>query len=79
MRGFFKIFVKRFSGLGDKRKVEDFFGYFLTPTEQITLAKRLAIAFLLIKKCDYRMITKILRVSSSTIGSVWVVLSKCQV
>lgn len=72
----FEIFVKTISSLGDKKQIADFFVDFLTPTERIMLAKRLAIAFLLMKKYDYKMIARTLRVSSSTIGGVSIDLSK---
>ena len=66
----FEIFLKTISKLKTKRQVESFLKEFLTPTEQVMFAKRLAIAFLLTKKYDYRDISKILRVSTSTIRSV---------
>lgn len=46
----------------------------LTPTEKIVLAKRLAIALLLMKKYTYENIKKILRVSQPTIALVNITL-----
>ena len=66
----FEVFLKTISALKTKGQVENFLEEFLSPTEQIMLAKRLAIAFLLAKKYDYREISKILRVSTGTVGKV---------
>lgn len=56
--------------LRTKKQVSDFYNRFLTPTENIMLAKRLAIGLLLAKKYKYREISKILKVSMCTIGIV---------
>lgn len=69
----FEIFLKTIAGLTTKKQVASFLDEFLSPTEQIMLSKRLAIAFLLAKGYDYRTISKILRVSTNTVGSVAVV------
>ena len=66
----FEVFLKTIARLNTKRQVADFLEEFLSPTEQVMLAKRLAIAFLLSKKYDYREISKILRVSTGTVGRV---------
>ena len=66
----FDVFLKTVSGLHTKDSVSEFFKEFLTPTEQIMLAKRLAIAFLLEKGYDYREISRILRVSTTTVSRV---------
>lgn len=63
---FFKVFVR----IKTKNEAEQFIKDFLTPTEQIMLAKRLAIAFLLEKNYDFRTISRILRVSLTTIARV---------
>lgn len=54
----------------------DFLSDLLTPTEKVMLAKRLTIAYLLLKDYDYRTITSLLRVSTPTIGSVSRVLKQ---
>lgn len=66
----FDLFLEIFSKLGTKQEVSDFFDEFLTPTEKIMLAKRLAINILLAKKFSYDEISEILRVSSATITNV---------
>ena len=64
----FDVFLKTLAGLKTKKQVSGFLKEFLTPTEQVMLAKRLAIAFLITKGYSYREIANILRVSVSTIG-----------
>ncbi len=66
----FDIFLKTLEGLKTKKNLEGFLNEFLTPTEQVMLAKRLAIAFLILKGYSYREISEILRVSISTVGFV---------
>ena len=66
----FDVFLKTIVDLQTKKQVSDFFQEFLTPTERIMLAKRLAIGILLAKEYEYREICKILRVSTATIGTV---------
>src|SRR3989344_7650258 len=53
-----------------ERIFEIFLKEFLTPTEQVMLAKRLSVAFLLSKDYNYREISKILRVSTGTVNRV---------
>lgn len=66
----FEIFLRTFIEIKNKEEADQFISDFLTPTEKIMLAKRLAIAFLLEKNYDYRTIQRIIRVSSPTITSV---------
>lgn len=54
--------------LRTKGQVIRFFDEFLSPTERIMLAKRLAIGLLLAKEYSYREIREVLRVSTTTIG-----------
>lgn len=63
---FFGILVR----IKTKKEARQFLEDFLTPTEQVMLTKRLAIAFLLEKSYDHRTIAKVLRVSSGTIARV---------
>ncbi len=63
---FFKSLVEIQTGDEAKQFIKDF----LSPTEQIMLSKRLAIAFLLEKKYEFRQISRILRVSLSTVAKV---------
>jgi len=66
----FEIFLITITQLKDKAEADQFISDLLTPTEKIMIAKRLAIAFLLEKKYDYRSIQKLLRVSTGTITTV---------
>lgn len=66
----FEVFIKTLVTVKDKSEADDFADDLFSPTEKIMLAKRLAIAFLLIKGYQYREISKVLRVSLSTIASV---------
>jgi len=65
-----EIFYKSLVEIKSKDEGKKFIKDFLTPTEQVMLAKRLAIAFLLEKDYDFRTIGKILRVSLTTIARV---------
>lgn len=66
----FELFTKtliRIKSIDDaNRLVYDLF----TPTEKIMLAKRVSIAFLLMKGYQYREISRLLRVSLATVASV---------
>lgn len=64
------IFLEAFTKLRSKKEVQNFFNEFLTPTEQIMLAKRLAISLFLAKGYNYREISSILKVSLSTINDI---------
>ncbi|MFC1649920.1 Trp family transcriptional regulator [Patescibacteria group bacterium] len=64
--GFNKVIIS----LKDKKDTEAFLSDFLTPTEKIMLAKRLSIALLLERKLKYREISKVLRVSTTTVSNV---------
>ncbi|MBM3208820.1 hypothetical protein FJZ40_00805 [Candidatus Shapirobacteria bacterium] len=65
-----EIFFKSLVRIQTKDEAERFVRDFLTPTEQVMLAKRLSIAFLLEKGYDFRTICQILRVSLTTIARV---------
>lgn len=64
------VFEKTISDLRKAAEVKSFVNDLLTPTEKIMLAKRLGIAVLVAKGYDYRSITKVLKVSSSTVLAV---------
>lgn len=66
----FEVFIKTLIGLKNKKEADDFSYDLFSPTEKIMLSKRIAIAFLLLKGYQYREISKILRVSLGTIGSI---------
>lgn len=72
----FEIFFDSIKRVQSSGEVLAFLNDLLTPTERIMLAKRVAIAFLLIKgKRTYRNISKTLRVSPGTIAKVHAVLT----
>lgn len=66
----FEIFFKTIVDLKNTEDVSSFLEDFLTPTEKMMLAKRLAVAVMLAKGYDYRAIRKTLRVSFPMIASV---------
>lgn len=55
--------------LSDKKRVEGFLNDFLTPTEKIMLAKRLAIFIMLSDGYSYEIIRETLKVSPPTIAA----------
>lgn len=66
----FEMFSKTIAKANSKEETEMLIKDLFTPIEQIMLAKRLAIAFLLEKGHDYRTIRTVLRVSFPTIATV---------
>lgn len=66
----FEILFKVLAGMNEPQEVEDFLEDFLSPVEQIMLAKRLSVAVLLAKGYSYDEIRKVLRVSPPTISQV---------
>lgn len=66
----YSLFWETIAELNSPAKSEEFFNDLLTPTEKVMLAKRLAIAVMLIKGYEYASIRSIINVSPSTIGSV---------
>ncbi|OGM16040.1 hypothetical protein A2V56_01360 [Candidatus Woesebacteria bacterium RBG_19FT_COMBO_42_9] len=64
----YEVFVGTVSNLETKRRVARFFSEFLTPTERIMLVKRLAVGVLLAKGYNYRQVSRLLRVSTTTVG-----------
>lgn len=64
----FEMFFKTIVNLKNSEDVASFLEEFLTPTEKMMLAKRLAIAVMLSKGYDYHAIRQTLRVSSPTIA-----------
>lgn len=65
-----KAFTRAFVDIRSEREMERYIFDLLTPTERIMLAKRLAIAALLIEGLPYHQIAEGLKVSTSTIGRV---------
>lgn len=66
----FDIFLNSLAKVRLKGDVFKFINDLLSPTEQLMLAKRLSIAFLLHKGYDQRTICKILKVSLATVSRV---------
>lgn len=66
----FDLLYQTFHDLRGKQGIKEFLDDFLSPIEQIMLAKRLGIAVLLGKGYDYVSIRKVLRVSPPTIATV---------
>lgn len=70
----FEVFIKTLVKIKDKKEAQNFAYDLFSSTEKVMLAKRIAIAFLLMKGYQYREISRLLRVSLTTIGSVNIVL-----
>lgn len=66
----FEIFRKYVASLTNPQEIEEFFTSILSNTEQVTVAKRLAIAVLIKKGLTFKQIDEALKVSISTVGSV---------
>lgn len=66
----FEIFEKTLADLKAADQIKSYLGDLLTPTEKIMLSKRLAIAVLLAKGYNYRTISGILKVSTSTVLAI---------
>lgn len=73
-----EIFLRTISKLNKEEDVSQFLREFLTPTEKIVLSKRLAVAVMLRKGCDYKKIREVLKVTPGTIARVayWIKYSK---
>lgn len=66
----FDVFIKSLIKIKNATDAQNLADDLFSPTEKVMLAKRLAIAFLLMKGYQYREISKLLRVSVTTIASV---------
>ena len=66
----YEIFLSAIVDVRTKKDVDEFVSDFLTPTERIMLPKRLAIAYLLTKGYEQRLISQYLKVSFTTITRV---------
>lgn len=69
-----QMIVSAIALCGSPTQAANFIDDLLTPTEKIMLAKRLAIAYLLLKGCSYVEIKSLLKVSTPTIWSVSLLL-----
>jgi len=63
------------SNLKSASDIQTFLDDLLSPTEKTMLAKRLAIAALLLRKYDYQAIMDLLKVSSATVSKVVLTLN----
>jgi uncharacterized protein YerC len=77
-RKIFNNFYQLIADLNNFNQSKRFLNSFLTDTERINLAKRLAIALYLEKGHSYEEIKKDLKVSSATIASVDKIIKKNQ-
>ncbi len=66
----YDLFLTSIASLRLSDEVRSFLDDFLSPTEQVMLAKRLSIAFLLYKGYTHRDISQLLKVSSGTVNKV---------
>lgn len=57
------------SNLTTKSQVSEFLNDFLTPTEKIMFSKRFAIGYLIAKGYDQREVSKVLKVSTTTVNT----------
>lgn len=71
-----EVFLDSFVMVKTGGQVEKLVSDLLSPTEQTMLAKRLSIALLLYKKFDQRSVSKILKVSLSTVNKVSLALQR---
>ena len=69
-----QMIVSAIALCGSSSEAANFIDDLLTPTEKIMLAKRFAIAYLLLKGHSYGEIKDLLKVSTPTIGSVSLLL-----
>jgi|SRR3990167_8798380 len=75
-KNIYNLLVHSFSKANSKTELLPFVSDLLTPTEQIMVSKRLAIAFLLLRKdYDQRGIASTLKVSTATVARVNMVLN----
>lgn len=66
----FSLFISSIVLCNSKESAISLIDDLLTPTEKIMLAKRFSIAFMLVEGYDYETISRMLKVSFGTIGSV---------
>lgn len=64
----YSTFLQTIVNLRTKGEVSDFLEEFLTPTEKIMFAKRLATGLLIAEGFDYKEIVNLLKISSGTIS-----------
>lgn len=60
-----------FASINNTNEAKIFIEDFLSPTEKVMFAKRIAIAILLKKNYDFRSISSLLKVSTTTINNIY--------
>src|SRR3990167_2485025 len=66
----FKNFWELFANSKNPKDIQLFLEDYLSPTEKVMLAKRMAIALLFSKGYDHRSISSLLKVSTSTVNNI---------
>ena len=66
----FKNFWELFANIKNPKDIQLFLEDYLSPTEKVMLAKRMAIALLFSKGYDHRSISSLLKVSTSTVNNI---------
>lgn len=66
----FQTLLDAVAKMKSQNEIQEFLNDLLSPTERIMIAKRLAIAVLLMKKYNYENIMDLLKVSSATVSKV---------
>ena len=64
-----------FASLKNPKEVSIFLEDFFSPTEKVMFAKRIAIAILLKKNYDFRSISSLLKVSTTTVNNIYKLLN----
>lgn len=67
----FQNLWESFASIGNPAEAKTFLEDFLSPTEKVMFAKRIAIAILLKKKYDFRSISSLLKVSTTTVNNIY--------
>src|SRR3989344_3428442 len=66
----FRNFWELFASIKSPKDIQLFLEDFLSPTEKVMLAKRIAISLLFSKGYDHRSISSLLKVSTSTVNNI---------
>ena len=71
----FENLWETFASINNTNQVKLFLQDFLSPTEKVMFAKRIAIAILLKKNYDFRSISSLLKVSTTTVNNIYKLLN----
>ena len=71
----FENLWETFASINNTNQVKLFLQDFLSPTEKVMFAKRIAIAILLKKNYDFRSISSLLKVSTTTMNNIYKLLN----